>query len=264
MVTTGDAVSAVEVVPPDERRVCQLILNRPERANAMGPALVEPMLACLETAAVDGTRILVLRGTGSNFCAGFDLSGYEVESDGDLSLRFIRIEQVFQLLSSAPFLSIACVNGAAYGAGADLVAACDYRIGVGSSRFRFPGYRFGVALGTRRLAAITGAAVAQDILISGRVIRDDEAMACGLLTHVLDADAADSEIDRLSKGMTALDDPSVRTLVTNTRRPFGDADHDLAMLVRSVARPGLRERLGQYAEAARQEKSRHAKTSEKY
>jgi enoyl-CoA hydratase/carnithine racemase len=243
-------MSDVEVLPPDERGVCQLTLNRPDRANAMDPDLVEPLLDCLETAAVDGTRLLVLRGAGQNFCAGFDLSGHEAASDGNLALRFIRIELVFQRLSAAPFLSVACVHGAAYGAGADLVAACDYRFGIVSSRFRFPGYRFGVALGTRRLAAIIGAAAAQDILMSGRVIQEDEAKSRGLLTHVLDGDAADAEIDRLAAGLAALDTPAVAALVTGTRRAADDLDRDLATLVRSVAQPGLRDRLRRYAETS--------------
>ncbi|MCU4161950.1 enoyl-CoA hydratase/isomerase family protein [Acidiphilium sp. AL] len=249
-------MSAVEVLPPDERGLCHVILNRPDRANALNVELVEALLACLEAATGDGTKLLILRGAGANFCGGFDLSGYEAESDGDLALRFIRIEQVLQRLSSAPFLSVACIHGAAYGAGADLVAACDYRLGAESSRFRFPGYRFGVALGTRRLAAIIGATVAHDILISGRVMQADEALTCGLITHCLDGHAADAEIDRIEKGMVALDTLSVATLVANARRPSDGADYNLAMLVRSVARPGLRERLRHYAETLPSAKAR--------
>ncbi|MHB1549334.1 MAG: enoyl-CoA hydratase/isomerase family protein, partial [Acidimicrobiales bacterium] len=178
-----------------------------------------------------------------------DLSSYENESDATLALRFIRIEQMLQTLATASFLSIACVKGAAFGAGADLVAACDQRFAVPAARFRFPGYSFGVALGTRRLAAITGSAVAQDVLASGRIVLSDEALACRLLTCVLEAEAMEAETDRVGADLAALNGEAVTTLVTNARQPAGDADADLAMLVRSVARSGLKERLRRYAES---------------
>jgi enoyl-CoA hydratase len=244
-------MNSIEVLPPDARGVCHITLNRPDRANAMGEGLVESLLTSLEAAASDGTRLLVLRGAGANFCGGFDLSDCETQSDGDLAMRFIRIEQVFQRLSMAPFLSIARIQGAAYGAGADLVAACDCRLGNASARFRFPGYRFGVALGTSRFTALVGAATARDVLLTGRVVAADEALARGLLTDVLEDDAAEAEINRFAAGVAALDMPSMATLLASTRRALDDADRDLATLVRSVVRPGLRDRLRRYAEASR-------------
>lgn len=256
MAYADDIMSAVEILPLDARGVCQVTLNRADRANSMSPELVEALLACLERAAEDGTRLFVIRAAGANFCGGFDLAQYETESDASLAMRFVRIEQALQCVATAPFVSVACVHGAAFGAGADLVAACDHRLGSASSRFRFPGYRFGVALGTRRLAAIVGATTAQEMLVSGRVVASDEAAACGLLTHVLDDGEAEAAIDRLADGLAALDAASAETLVTNARRFGGDADRDMAMLVRSVARPGLRDRLRRYVDLIRQERER--------
>jgi enoyl-CoA hydratase/carnithine racemase len=238
---------ALSVEGPDGRGVARLTLSRPGRANALNPELVEAILDALSTAATDGTRVLVLRGEGRNFCAGFDLSADGGESDATLALRFIRIEQMLQTLATAPFLTIACVQGAAFGAGADIVVACDQRFALPEARFRFPGYGFSVALGTRRLAAITGAAAAQDMLASGRIVSSEEALACRLLTAILTPEAMTAKIDRLADSMAALDPSTVTTLVTHTRQPKVDPDGDLAILVRSVVRPGLRERLQMYA-----------------
>ena len=69
-----------------------LTLDRPGKMNALSATLVEAMLAAVNAAYADGTRLLVLRGNGKNFSAGFDMGGYEAQSEGDLVLRFIRIE----------------------------------------------------------------------------------------------------------------------------------------------------------------------------
>jgi len=239
-------VTVLAVEGPDGRGVTNLTLNRPERANALNAELVEALLDALSVAAGNGTRTLVLRAEGPNFCAGFDLSGNENETDAALGVRFIRIEQMLQTLAGAPFLTIACVQGAAFGAGADIVVACDRRFALPAARFRFPGYGFGVALGTRRLAAITGAAVAQDLLASGRTMPSGEALTCQLLTCVLDAKAMTADTDRLADSLAALDPIAAVTLVTYARQPKSDQDADLAMLVRSIARPGLKARLRAY------------------
>ena len=232
---------------PDGRGVTHFSLNRPARANALNAELVEALLDALSVAVGDGTRVLVVRAEGQNFCAGFDLSNDENETDEVIGIRFIRIEQMLQTLAGAPFLTIACVQGAAFGAGADIVASCDQRLALPTARFRFPGYRFSVALGTRRLAAITGAAIAQDLLASGRTMPSTEALTCRLLTGVLDAKAMTAETNRLSEHLAALDSAAVVTLVTHARQPKSDPDADLAMLVRSVVRPGLKARLRAYA-----------------
>jgi enoyl-CoA hydratase/carnithine racemase len=241
-------MTVLDVAPPDANGVCRMTLNRPERANAIDSEIADALLAALQTAHRDGTRILLLMANGKNFSGGFDLSGYEEASEGDLVLRFARIEQALQILDGAPFVSIACAQGAAFGAGADLVAACTFRLGTPSSRFRFPGYRFGVALGTRRLAALVGAACAREILISGRTLGSEESAACGLLTRVVGEGDMDATVGTLIEQVSAFDAPALAALLANTRVPHGDGDRDLAELVRSIARPGLHARIRQYLE----------------
>ena len=91
-----------------------LTLERPEKMNALSGALVEALLAELEEAHVDGTRLVVFRGEGKNFSAGFDFSDYESQSEGDLLLRFTRVEQLLQMVHFAPFtvVGLALATGA--------------------------------------------------------------------------------------------------------------------------------------------------------
>ncbi len=228
----------------------RLTLDRPDQANAVDDALVDALHAALRGAAETGARLVVLDGNGRNFCGGFDFSGIEDCSDGDLLLRFVRIEQVLQCLWNAPFVSVALVHGAAFGAGADLVAASTYRIGAPGCRFRFPGYRFGIALGTRRLGCVVGEQRAREILLANAVLDSETARAGGLLTQVADRDAWDAVVAGIGDGLAGLDRTATAALLRNVRAdPDADA-RDLAALVRSAAEPGLRGRIAAYRAAA--------------
>lgn len=231
---------------PDSLGVTRLRLNRPNRANALDSELVENFIDAVTTASTNGTRVLLVDGEGKNFCAGFDLSDVDNENEASLVLRFIRIEQMLQYLATAPFLTVAHVRGAAFGAGADIVVACDLRWASSDGRFRFPGYSFGVALGTRRLAALSGSSSAQDILATGRILRGPEALNIGLITRLLDGETTTSDVEKIAQNLSSLDQVSAATLVTRSRVKIGDPDADLAMLVHSVTRPGLKKRLKAY------------------
>lgn len=183
-----------------------LTLNRPDRANALSAELVEQVHTVLDAAEVERPRALVLRGNARHFAAGFDLAGLDDETDASLALRFLRIGVLLERLLRAPYPTVAVVEGAAVGAGADLVLACDHRLVDPSVTLRFPGPAFGVALGGVRRGEL-----------AGRVA-----------TGTPDALAA------------VLDAP-------RTARPPHDAEAELAALARSVAVPGLRDRIAGYA-----------------
>ena len=87
-----------ELVVEHDDKTTYLILNRPSKRNALSASLVELMLQELEKIDVRITRLVVLKGNGDCFCAGFDLGEIESQSDGDLLLRFVRIEQILQAL----------------------------------------------------------------------------------------------------------------------------------------------------------------------
>jgi enoyl-CoA hydratase/carnithine racemase len=218
----------------------QLVLNLPEKANALCDELVEALLAAVAAACGDGTRLLVLRGEGKNFCAGFDFSDLEQQSDGDLLRRFVRLEQLLQSLYHAPMATLALCHGGTYGAGADLVCACDRRVASPGTTFRMPGPRFGVVLGTRRLASRIGADAAFDILGSSRVFDAAEAQRLRFV-DALAAPEAWGEVIIQARQTQTLDVAATATLKsrvqTDTRAP------DLAALAESAAVPGLKQRI---------------------
>jgi enoyl-CoA hydratase/carnithine racemase len=137
--------------------VKRLILNRPDKRNALNLTLADSLLREIGQAAHDGTRLIILQGNGPSFCAGFDFSDLNIATAGDLLLQFVRIEQMLQAVAHSPVDTVAMAHGHTVGAGADLLVACRHRIGAADTQLRFPGAQFGLILGARRLAQCAGA-----------------------------------------------------------------------------------------------------------
>jgi enoyl-CoA hydratase/carnithine racemase len=253
---TGSARTAASgpvTVSTGEAGTVHVQLGRPDRANALNEPLVEALLAAVAAARGDGTRVMVISGSGRHFCAGFDMQGALERSVGDLLLRFVRIEQLLAAVRRAPFTTVAYVRGSAVGAGADLVAACSHRLLDPGARMRFPGFGFGVVLGTRHLASLVGGHTARELVGSGRQVKAAEALRLGLATDLVGAEELDRALARVVGAQAGLDDTSL----AECRRRTADADvdreddADLAALVRSLVRPGLLERLTTYLEGLR-------------
>ena len=229
-----------------EDGVQTLTLSRADRGNALSPALVDALLEAVDQACADRRlHTLVIRGDGRNFCTGFDLADMDAASDGDLLHRFVRIEALLAALWHAPIRTIAIATGRAWGAGADLLAACDLRAATPGASFRFPGAGFGLVLGTRRLAERIGVDAARRLVSEGLTWDAQEARGRGLLTDLVED--PDRWIASVSKPM-----PVDRGTLLQLHRATRDdrRDEDLAALVRSASLPGLKQRIS--AHRARQ------------
>lgn len=226
-----------------------LTLNRPKTGNSLSADLVEALDRALDAALAEGARLVVFKGAGRHLCTGFGLAGIEDQSDGDLLLRFVRIEKLLQKIAALPVLTLCIGTGRTMGAGADLFAACDLRVAAAEAHFSFPGVGFGIILGNRRLAALVGASAARDILLSGRALSAAEALAAGLATSVIGS-AAEEAAALASAGAMCerLTSETIAALRAATARP--DDDADLAALVTAAAQPGLRTRILAHRERA--------------
>ena len=235
-----------ELIRKHEGHVTHLTLNRPQKANALSAALVEALLDAVEYAYGDGTRLLILDGAGPHFCAGFDFTDYQSSTDGDLALRFIRIETLLQALYHASFETLVLAHGRIFGAGADLVASCSARYAASDTTFRMPGLRFGVVLGTRRLAHRIGSDRARHILSASRTFGAEEAVQIGFLTGIA-APAAWPKIIEQSRVNVEQLTPGAAAALHRQTTADTRADY-MAALVRSVSKPGLKERIRQFRE----------------
>ncbi len=250
-------MAADELVVRRHGAALHLQLNRPATGNALSAALVQALTETVEAAAEDpDLRLVVLAGAGRHFCTGFDLSALDEETDDSLLARFARVELLLQAVHSAPFTTLALAHGRTLGAGADLFAACSERWIVDDASFAFPGAGFGLVLGSTRLAECVSAPTAAAWIQSGAPIDAASACAHGLATHRIEAQVLDAECDALLARLSRLDGPTQRAIHAATqaaRRPRGAAGdaEDLARLLRSAARPGLRDRIATYRAAQR-------------
>jgi 2-(1,2-epoxy-1,2-dihydrophenyl)acetyl-CoA isomerase len=169
-----------------------LRLNRPHRLNAINVELLEDLVVALR--AVADERVVVLEGAGRAFCVGEDLKetlAPRTGSGAELRHAFRLLQETTRLLTGAPAVFVAAVQGYAVGGGAELALAADLVVGERDLRMRFPEVTLGHAVTggiSARLPAMVGLLRAKELLLTGRWIETEEALSLGLLNRI-EADA---------------------------------------------------------------------------
>lgn len=171
--------------------VAQLHLARPERLNAVVPALTDALAAGLRRAEADGARAVVLAGRGRAFCAGHDLKEPEpVETVLETRARLEAIQDVTRLVRRFPGPVVAAVHGYALGAGAEFALACDVVVAAEDAAFGFPEVSVGLSVTggvSRLLPVLVGWARAKELLLLGERVSGAEAAAMGLVARAVPA-----------------------------------------------------------------------------
>ena len=222
----------------------RVTLNRPEKRNAISYELANELLQVSKESELDGTRLLILKGAGQGFCAGFDFSNLDNASAGDLLLHFVRIEQMLQAIAHAPFDTMAFAHGQTIGAGADLLLACRHRVGSEDMRMMFPGARFGLILGSRRLAESVGSDRAQQLIGNPRRIDAHQAKEFGILTAVLEATDWHAYEAQVLEHILEIP-PDARAMALHACKRDTRAV-DLYNLVQSGSVPDIKHRIAEY------------------
>lgn len=175
--------------------VAVLTMNRPEKLNALSPAMILGAIETLERCATDpAVGCIVLTGADRGFCAGGDVTAMAGAGEQTFEQRLDRqraIHRLSWLLYSIPKVTIAAVNGAAAGAGFGIALACDLRIASDKAKFTtaFAKVGFGGDFGiTWPLARITGEAKAKELLFLSDVLTADQALQLGLVNRVVPHD----------------------------------------------------------------------------
>lgn len=174
-----------------------LTINRPERRNAIdGPTADALEAAYSQWTDDDEAKVLVLTGAGPDaFCAGADLKAI-----GSLQSRVRSTNGPLGFTRKiAPKPTIAAIEGWAVAGGLELAAWCDIRVASESAKLGCTERRFGVPLidgGTQRLPRIIGHGHALDMILSGKIVSSEEALAMGLVTRVVaDGSALSAALD---------------------------------------------------------------------
>src|SRR5262245_53107170 len=174
--------------------VVRLVLNRPDKRNALSCELLEALEASLARVANDpSARVVLVSGRGPAFCSGHDL-GEMVGCSADQYRRLFAIcSRVMQGFRRLPQPVIARVHGAATAAGCQLVAACDLAVAAESATFATPGVRIGLFCTTPMVPLVRAvpARAALEMLLTGNPISARRALELGLVSRVV----AERELD---------------------------------------------------------------------
>jgi enoyl-CoA hydratase len=194
------------------RDVTTIILSRPQRRNAVDRDTARALADAFRAFEADErASVAVLWGDGGNFCAGADLQalaqgeGNRVASDGDGPMGPTR------MLLDKPV--IAAIDGYAVAGGLELALWCDLRVAADDATLGVFCRRFGVPLidgGTIRLPRLIGHGRAMDLILTGRPVPADEALAMGLVNRVVPAGQTRAAAEELAQLIAAFPDRAMR------------------------------------------------------
>jgi enoyl-CoA hydratase/carnithine racemase len=182
----------------DEDGVRTLTLNRPDRKNAINPALWHDLADALRATARDDVRVLVITGAGGAFCSGADISTAE---DIHPRHKLRRLTDVALAVHELSIPTIAKVTGVAVGAGWNLALGCDFVVATPESRFCQVFSKRGLSVdlgGSWLLPKLVGLQQAKRLVLLADMIDADEARSLGLVTWVQPAHEIDEFVSDLA------------------------------------------------------------------
>ena len=178
-----------------ERGCLRVTLNRPEKRNAVSRATLRELKAVFDAhAGLEDLRLAVLGGAGDvAFCAGADLADLAAVRDEETTEAFAAdATAALDAVRLFPVPTVAVLDGAALGGGAELALACDMRLAAAHARLGYIHAEIHAATawgGGPDLARLVGYATAMELLASARLVTAGEAQALGLINHVAPAGA---------------------------------------------------------------------------
>ncbi len=187
----------------DRGAVRHLVVNRPEKRNALSREVILELAGAVEAAAADDSvRVVVLRGEGAMFSSGMDLNDLRELSENPERTRESRrpILQCWNLLEEMPKPTICQIHGAALGGAFELALACDFRTMAEDAVAGIMEVRVGLIPdvgGCSRLPAVVGLGNAKELIMTGKVIDGREAHRIGFANRIAPA----AELDALTEGL---------------------------------------------------------------
>lgn len=198
-----------------EGEIVTLYLNRPEVLNALNNLLMQELLDAF-TSLPETTRLVMLRGAGGvSLAAGADLNEMgqrSMWSEMDFGVR----RELARRLSSAPFLTLAVIEGFALGGGMELALACHLRVAKSDATVGLPETRLGIVPGNggaTRLTQLVGVSRALQLILLGEHLKADEAFDLGIINWVFSPESFDDELENLKRKLGRLSPLSTRAVI---------------------------------------------------
>jgi enoyl-CoA hydratase len=192
----------------------------------------------LELKRDDSVRAIVLTGAGEKaFVAGADIQELERLSATEAETYALEGQHVFDLVEHLGKPVVAAINGFALGGGCELAMACTLRVAADTARFGQPEVKLGVTpgfAGTQRLPRLVGRGRALDLLLTGRMVDAQEALAIGLVTRVVPAAALLDDAKAMARTLAGLAPIAMRAIIEAVNRGTEMAFPEAAFLEASL------------------------------
>ncbi len=213
--------------------IAWLILNRPDKHNAMSGQMLDDLQAAATALAADeAVRVVVLTGEGASFCAGGDLDWMRQQFDAtrqEREAQAMKLARMLRAMNELPKSLIGRVNGQAFGGGLGMMSVCDAVVAVDSAKFAFTETRLGLIPATigPYVVARMGAARARQVFMSARLFGASEAKELGLVAKVVPADELDAAVEAEVKPYLACSPAAVAQAKALIRHIAGEVDESL-------------------------------------
>jgi enoyl-CoA hydratase len=189
------------VVVERDDPIAVVLLNRPQQLNALSDELMDELVSQLQVLDADESiRCIVLGGSERAFAAGADIG--ELARSSAIELYYARRVERWDAIRDLWTPLVAAVSGYCLGGGCELAMSCDLIVASETARFGQPETSLGIipgAGGTQRLTRAVGKALAMDVILSGRMLSADEALAAGLVSRVVAREAWLEEATRVAR-----------------------------------------------------------------
>jgi len=187
-------------------QVAKITLNRPKVLNALNPKLYQELAELLEKVSKDKhVRAVIITGAGEKaFAAGADISSMQSMTANEARQLAQIGQKPLDVIALLPQPVIGAINGMALGGGCELAMACDLRIASENAIFGQPEVNLAIIPGgggTQRLPRLVGAALAKELIFTGRNIKANDALNMGLVNKVVPADELMPTVEKLAHGI---------------------------------------------------------------
>ena len=195
-------------------RVARVLVNNPDKRNALGQRGKEELIAAFEgLARAPDLRVAVLTGAGDrSFIGGADLAEMAGLDGAGAEVISTKTHLACDAIRRLPVPVIARVNGYCLGAGMEIAASCDMRVGVETARFGMPEVKFGIPSGMEAclLPGLIGWGKTRELVFTGEMIDAPEAYRCGFLDRLVPAAELDGAVERWVSAICAAGPRAIR------------------------------------------------------
>ena len=184
-----------------ENGLAEIVLNRPDKMNALNDAMVAELNECLERAASQGVRALMIRGQGASFCAGRDLADADPGNEDAEAIIESVFNPLIKRIVAFPVPTFAAVHGACLGVGLGLALGCDVAYVADDAKLGSPFARIGAVLdsgGHSFFVSRLGAHRALELIYTGRLLSGTEAAQWGLVNRSMPKEALVEETRKVA------------------------------------------------------------------